>query len=185
MSIGELAARFGLATHVLRHWEAMGLIRPARRSSGRRRYTEDQVSRVTMIVRGKAAGLGLEQLREMFDAGTRDDRRELLRRHQAELEWRIRQAEASRTLIGHALECSEPDFTLCPKFQQMCAGSLPEKLTPDMANARPGRPGVRDGAQRRPMTLTQSVPSDGPSHLAPSKTARHVPDVRASTLVPK
>ncbi|MEU1481969.1 MerR family DNA-binding transcriptional regulator [Streptomyces sp. NPDC005760] len=28
MSIGALAARFGLATHVLRHWESMGLLHP-------------------------------------------------------------------------------------------------------------------------------------------------------------
>ena len=31
MTIGELAARFGLATHVLRHWEAVGLLGPERR----------------------------------------------------------------------------------------------------------------------------------------------------------
>ena len=29
MTIGELAARFGPATHVLRHWEAVGLIEQA------------------------------------------------------------------------------------------------------------------------------------------------------------
>ncbi|WXK67305.1 MerR family DNA-binding transcriptional regulator [Nonomuraea sp. N2-4H] len=28
MAIGEVAARFGLAPHVLRHWEAMGLLSP-------------------------------------------------------------------------------------------------------------------------------------------------------------
>jgi hypothetical protein len=28
-TIGELAARFGLATHVLRHWEDVGLLSPA------------------------------------------------------------------------------------------------------------------------------------------------------------
>lgn len=27
-AIGELAARFGLSTHVLRHWEAVGLLAP-------------------------------------------------------------------------------------------------------------------------------------------------------------
>jgi hypothetical protein len=34
MTIGELAARFGLATHVLRHWEAMGLLTPVASSRG-------------------------------------------------------------------------------------------------------------------------------------------------------
>ena len=43
MTIGELAARFGLATHVLRHWEAMGLLTPAARVNGRRRYRQEHV----------------------------------------------------------------------------------------------------------------------------------------------
>ncbi|MER5317779.1 MerR family transcriptional regulator [Streptosporangium roseum] len=28
MTIGDVAARFGPATHVLRHWESMGLLSP-------------------------------------------------------------------------------------------------------------------------------------------------------------
>ncbi|WP_301184415.1 MerR family DNA-binding transcriptional regulator [Streptomyces sp. 6-11-2] len=39
MSIGAVAERFGLPTHVLRHWEAMGLLAPAaaaRPRTGRR-----------------------------------------------------------------------------------------------------------------------------------------------------
>lgn len=32
LTIGELAQRFGLATHVLRYWESMGLLKPARRT---------------------------------------------------------------------------------------------------------------------------------------------------------
>lgn len=38
VSIGELAAHFGLATHVLRHWEAMGLLAPRRTPTGQRTY---------------------------------------------------------------------------------------------------------------------------------------------------
>ncbi|MEV4460634.1 MerR family DNA-binding transcriptional regulator [Microbispora sp. NPDC049633] len=30
IGIGEAAARFGLATHVLRHWEYVGLLTPSR-----------------------------------------------------------------------------------------------------------------------------------------------------------
>ena len=66
--IGELAGRFGLATHVLRHWEDEGLLTPAGRVGGRRRYDESHVARVVMIQRAKAAGLSLEQIRRMFDA---------------------------------------------------------------------------------------------------------------------
>ena len=35
-SIGELAGRFGLETHVLRHWESEGLLDPERERSGYR-----------------------------------------------------------------------------------------------------------------------------------------------------
>ncbi len=62
LTIGELAERFGLATHVLRHWESMGLIEPARRAGGQRRYGRDALVRVALILRGKEAGLGLREL---------------------------------------------------------------------------------------------------------------------------
>ncbi|WP_236700641.1 helix-turn-helix domain-containing protein [Allosalinactinospora lopnorensis] len=45
-SIGEIAGRFGLATHVLRHWEAAGVLRPARRVNGRRRYDPEHLAQV-------------------------------------------------------------------------------------------------------------------------------------------
>lgn len=32
MHIGEIAGHFGLPTHVLRHWETIGLLSPARAS---------------------------------------------------------------------------------------------------------------------------------------------------------
>ncbi|MGP3923239.1 MerR family transcriptional regulator [Streptomyces sp. 8N616] len=119
MTIGELADRFGLRPHVLRHWEATGLLAPASRVHGRRRYTRGHIARVAMIVRGKAAGFSLEQLRAVLEASSPADRRELLRRHQRELEERIRQIEASKALVEHALECPEDDFTDCPAFRRL------------------------------------------------------------------
>jgi DNA-binding transcriptional MerR regulator len=53
---------------VLRHWQTMGLLAPVRKANGRRRYTGDDLSRMTLIVRGKAAGLSLEQLRDILEA---------------------------------------------------------------------------------------------------------------------
>ncbi|WP_047890627.1 MerR family transcriptional regulator [Micromonospora sp. RV43] len=134
MSIGELADRFGLATHVLRHWEAMGLLSPAERINGRRRYTTAHIARVAVIVRGKAGGFSLEQLREVLDAPDRPRRRMLLREQHAELERRIEEIEASKTLIEHALDCEVADFTRCPGFRR-----LVERLT-DTADVVPLAP---------------------------------------------
>lgn len=130
MSIGELAARFGLAPHVLRHWEVMGLITPVSRVSGRRRFSRDQVARIAMIVRGKAAGLSLEQLRQVLSASSVATRRQLLERHHEELERRIAQAVTSKQLIEHALSCSAEDFTRCSGFQRLVAQISGDEAAP-------------------------------------------------------
>src|ERR687894_383078 len=116
MTIGELADRFGLATHVLRHWEAAGLLTPARRVNGRRRYDRDALARVALIQLGKELGFGLEQMRAMLDATDPVARKEELARHDAELERRIESATAARELIAHGLRCPAPDFVECPNF---------------------------------------------------------------------
>src|SRR4051794_12544791 len=64
-SIGALAARFGLATHVLRHWESTGLLHPVRDAGGRRRYGADDLTRVATILIFKEAGLGLDTIRSL------------------------------------------------------------------------------------------------------------------------
>ncbi|TCC05820.1 MerR family transcriptional regulator [Kribbella soli] len=121
LTIGELAERFGLATHVLRHWEDEGLLTPER-VAGRRRYDESDVGRVVMIQRAKAAGLSLAQIRRMFDAPNGSERRAVLGEQDALLDEQIRQAQESKRLISHALTCAEPDFTACSHFRQLVAG---------------------------------------------------------------
>ncbi|NUP03964.1 MAG: MerR family transcriptional regulator [Nonomuraea sp.] len=127
MQIGELAAQFGLAPHVLRHWEAMGLLSPATRVNGRRRYTRDHVVRVLTIVRAKAAGMSLEQIRDILTVSGQTERQALLQRHHAELEHRLQEISASKALIEHLLQCTADDFTRCPDYRRMAesAAGLP------------------------------------------------------------
>ena len=68
-SVGEVAAKFDLPTNVLRHWESVGLLTPARDAAGRRRYGHDEVVRVAVIQRSKAAGMTLDQIGVMLDDG--------------------------------------------------------------------------------------------------------------------
>ena len=131
MTIGELSARFDLAPHVLRHWEAMGLLAPATRVNGRRRYTQEHITRVAMIVGGKSGGLSLEQLRVLLAARSPEDRREVLERHRADLQRRIRDIEQSKAMIEHALTCEEHDFTRCPNFRRLVEDlAAGERVTP-------------------------------------------------------
>jgi MerR family transcriptional regulator, copper efflux regulator len=123
-TIGELAARFGLATHVLRHWEDMGLLSPARRVAGRRVYGPAHVRRVAEILLGKDAGFSLEQLRELFTAPDRGRRREVLRGQLAQVRARMARLALSQTLLEHALRCRHPDYQSCPHFQGMVLARL-------------------------------------------------------------
>jgi len=128
MTIGELAARFGLATHVLRHWETMGLLTPAARVNGRRLYHQEHVYRVALILRGKQAGLSLGQLREFLCEPDPSTRRALVERHRVALQQRIAQAQAAKAMIEHVLDCPYEDFTQCPHFQRKVAMVLEERL---------------------------------------------------------
>lgn len=142
LTIGELAARFGLPTHVLRHWEAVGLVTPTARVNGRRRYDQAHITRIAMIVQGKEAGFGLAELRDILEAPDLPTRRALVERHHAALERRIAEAQAAKAMVDHILDCPRADFTHCPEFQRIVQrtserGPLPLAADPpDQARPR-------------------------------------------------
>ena len=117
-AIGEIAQRFGLATHVLRHWESMGLLTPAR-ISGQRRYTTDDAYRVAAILRGKQAGLRLDQIQQMITATDPASRTGILRAQRDELKHRIAATQAALEIIDSVLRCRHADFTQCPRFREV------------------------------------------------------------------
>jgi len=116
-SIGDTAARFGLPTHALRHWEDVGLIRPGRDGANRRLYGPDDVVRIAVILRNKAAGMSLEQIGVLLDQDARD-RHAVLTDHVAELDRRMVELQRSRDMTEHALRCRAHDVTACPRFRQ-------------------------------------------------------------------
>jgi MerR family copper efflux transcriptional regulator len=124
LSIGALAERFGLATHVLRHWEVMGLLSPVRDTAGRRRYRTADLTRVAVILRAKEAGLSLDTIRTLAATSEPAARRDILRQEAVILRARITAAQASLELIECALDCDHEDFTQCPHFRQMVADRI-------------------------------------------------------------
>ncbi|WP_435748196.1 MerR family transcriptional regulator [Nocardioides sp. SYSU DS0663] len=126
-SIGDLAQRFGLGTHVLRHWEDVGLLSPARDASGRRRYSREDVVRVAVVVRSKAAGMSLEQVALMLD-GEADGRRAVLEAYLEELERRMVDLERHREMAEHALRCTAHDIATCPRFRSRVDDLLEGKV---------------------------------------------------------
>ncbi len=114
-SIGEIADRFGLETHVLRHWEDMRLLTPERDPAGRRRYGRGDVVRVATVIRSKAAGMSLEQIQVLLDAGA-PERHQVLEAHIADLDRRMEEMVRSRAMTEHALRCRAHDIATCPTF---------------------------------------------------------------------
>ncbi|MEV0644125.1 MerR family transcriptional regulator [Phytomonospora sp. NPDC050363] len=120
LAIGDAAARFGLPAHVLRHWESMGLLSPARVEGERRRYGRADLERIAIIVRAKEAGLGLADIAVMLGSGP-PARRAVLERNRDELRARICAARESLALLEHALACGHEDVASCPRFRALVA----------------------------------------------------------------
>jgi MerR family redox-sensitive transcriptional activator SoxR len=64
VTIGELAARTGVAASALRYYEKLGLIRAERSSGNQRRYARSTIRRVSFIRIAQRVGLSLDEIRE-------------------------------------------------------------------------------------------------------------------------
>lgn len=117
LTVGRLAEHFGVATHVLRHWESLGLLAPARSEAGHRRYRSTDFYRVAVILRAKEAGLALDDIRAMITTSDPAARTAILHRHRADLARHIAEAQASLDMIDCALNCEHDDIATCPRFQ--------------------------------------------------------------------
>jgi MerR family transcriptional regulator, copper efflux regulator len=124
MTIGEVAGQFGLATHVLRHWETMGLLSPARAAGGRRRYGRSDLYRVAGILLAKDAGLALTDIRDILTTADVEKRRIITRRHRDELVRRMEEMRAALNLIEGGLACGYEDITECPNYQSLVADRM-------------------------------------------------------------
>lgn len=126
LTIGELASRTGVATSALRYWEERGLLPPAARVSGRRRYPPSAIEQVGVILLLRDVGFTLRDL-EAFIASrssTGDTWRELTRRKLEELDERIAHAQVARTAVAHALACPHDHVFDCPNFAGLVAARL-------------------------------------------------------------
>lgn len=121
LSVGEVARRFGVPTHVLRYWEEEGLLAPARDPAGRRRYGYDDLVRVAVVQVNKAAGMSLDQIRQLLGVGAAG-RHRVLDDHLAEIDRRIAALQVSRAMTEHAFNCRSHDVTTCVEFRALMDG---------------------------------------------------------------
>jgi DNA-binding transcriptional MerR regulator len=109
LSIGDFARHGRVSVRMLRHYDAIGLLRPAHvdQATGYRSYEAAQLSRLNRIVALKDLGFTLQQVQGMVDdAVGADELRGMLRMRHAQLEEqlsadqaRLRQVEARLAII--------------------------------------------------------------------------------------
>ncbi len=67
LTIGQLAARAGLRTSALRYYEQEGLLAPAARVGGRRRYQPEAIEQLTVIGFCRELGFSLADIRRLLE----------------------------------------------------------------------------------------------------------------------
>ncbi len=67
LTIGELAARTGLAVSAIRYYEAQGLIRPWRNPGGQRRFQRADLRRLSFVMISQQFGFSLPEIRALLD----------------------------------------------------------------------------------------------------------------------
>jgi MerR family redox-sensitive transcriptional activator SoxR len=118
MKIGDLARRSGLNSSSIRYYESLGILAPARRVAGQRRYSTDDVHRVLLIRFASEMGFTLSEIK-VFLNGLRDEApvgprwRRLAQRKIREVEETIQQSRRLKLLLQHLLGCSCASLQVC------------------------------------------------------------------------
>lgn len=114
MKIGDAAAVLGIEAHVLRHWEAVGLLLPGRSPSGHRYYSEQTLDVARTIRTLQRTGLSLDQIRELR-VSTHAERLARVAAHRAEVRERIALLRATDRFLEHIVTCHHPVIAECPE----------------------------------------------------------------------
>jgi DNA-binding transcriptional MerR regulator len=124
LSIGELAERTGVATTALRYYDELGLVRPAARASGRRRYAASAVADVGVILFLRDVGFSLAEIGSLVAGGERRSWQEVVDRKLAELAEQQHRLDVARVALEHARRCPAGEPVRCPRFWSIIEGQL-------------------------------------------------------------
>ncbi|TYR30240.1 redox-sensitive transcriptional activator SoxR [Mesorhizobium microcysteis] len=120
LSVGEVAARSGVAVSALHFYEREGLIRSWRSSGNQRRYAREVLRRVAVIKVAQRTGIPLASIRDALAAlpdertPTAQDWRNLSEGWRAELDERIRKLTQLRDSLTGCIGCGCLSVRDCP-----------------------------------------------------------------------
>jgi MerR family redox-sensitive transcriptional activator SoxR len=136
IKIGEVARRAGLRKSAIRYYERIGLLPEPERVSGQRLYEPSVLRRLAMIDVAQRAGLSLDEIRELLEAGSEPisaQLQALAARKLPEIEALIARAEAMREWLRSAEACDCEAIDECGLFD-------PERFPEGSGTQLPGVP---------------------------------------------
>ncbi|QRM57287.1 Cu(I)-responsive transcriptional regulator [Sinorhizobium sp. BG8] len=129
MNIGEAAAASGVTAKMIRHYEAIGLIRSAGRTgSGYRTYGPNDVNTLTFIRRSRDLGFSIAQIRDLLAlwqdrSRVSADVKRIAQEHIGELQAKMLQLEDMVMTLNHlAANCHGDDRPDCPILEGLASG---------------------------------------------------------------
>jgi MerR family redox-sensitive transcriptional activator SoxR len=138
LTIGDMAARSGVAQSALRFYEREGLIRSTRTTGNQRRYERHELRRIAFIRIAQQVGVSLEEIRTALAAlpenrtPTKADWARLSARWRRKLEERITIMERLRDQLSGCIGCGCLSLQRCnlinPKDQLAVRGAGPQMI---------------------------------------------------------
>lgn len=131
MRIGELAARSGLAASAIRYYEAEGLLRPARRSAGRRVFDESAAAQLEVVRLAAETGFTLAEIRQLVTEFGENRWRRLAERKIAEIREAAERLRTMEDLLSRLVRCECPDIDFCGRALRKAErrGRLPKRAS--------------------------------------------------------
>lgn len=116
--IGEIARQAGVASSTIRYYERIGLLPPSKRVSGKRRYEAAILEKLGVIRLAQNAGYSIAEIYTLlheFPADTTPSERwqALAAQKIVELEARMQDLMAMKSLLEHTLGCACPSLNDC------------------------------------------------------------------------
>lgn len=146
LTVGEAAARSGVAVSTLHFYEAERLIHSRRNAGNQRRYPREVLRRIAVIRVAQRTGISLAAIRDALKAlpngrtPTEEDWRRLSARWRAELNDRIDRLTRLRDQLDGCIGCGCLSLGVCPlrnPWDKLAEeGPGPRLLDPDCSDER-------------------------------------------------
>ena len=130
MNIGEAAKAAGVSAKMIRHYESLGLLKPALRSdAGYRQYGEREVELLRFIRQARRLGFSMGQIADLLglwsDSGrTSREVKALAERHAADLAERMREMAEMKDALDRLISaCRGDDDPHCAILDELAEGA--------------------------------------------------------------